>query len=114
MSSLIGNAAAHRVLEPDRSFALLEALLYETQAKEEAEMRTWNEDEITPFRDGAQSYAKNVIKKRTGSHRGRTEESLVKEANQEVSKFIADEVVGKRKQRKRLKSGKEQGGKQAK
>ena len=96
MASLIGNAAAHRALEPNSAFSLREAWLYETQAAEEAEMRAWNESGIALFRDRALRYASNVIRKRTRSHRGRS----VVELNTQVARTV-DEFISKELQRKR-------------
>ncbi len=95
MSSLIGNAAAHRALEPNSAFSIREAWLYETQAEEEAEMRTWNETEVTFFRERARRYAENVIKKRTRSHRGRSGHEINAEAIKTVDEFIARELKRK-------------------
>jgi hypothetical protein len=92
MSSLIGNAAAHRALEPASAFSLREAWLYETQAAEEAEMRTWNEIEISLFRDRALRYAENVIKKRSRSHRGRSATEINAEATRTIDEFIEKEL----------------------
>ncbi len=92
MSSLIGNAAAHRALEPGSAFSLCEAWLYETQATEEAEMRTWNESEITLFRDRALRYAKNVIRNRSRSHRRRSVTEINAEAMRTIDEFIEKEL----------------------
>lgn len=100
MSSLIGNAAAHLALEPKSAFSLREAWLYQTQAEEEAAMRSWNDEEIEFFRNRAQSYARNEIKKRTHSHHGRSEEQLIATALSEIEGFI-DKELGKRDKRKK-------------
>ena len=92
MSSLIGNAAAHRALDPESAFSVREAWLYETQASEEAEMRTWNEIEINFFKERASRYANNIIKKRARSHRGRTIEEIYTEAMTLIDEFIVKEL----------------------
>jgi len=92
MASLIGNAAAHRALEPNSAFSLREAWLYETQATEKAEMRTWIEGDIALFRDRALRYASNVIRKRTRSHRGRSVMEINTEAARIVDEFIEKEM----------------------
>lgn len=71
-------------------FLFREAWLYETQATEEAEMRTWIESDIALFRDRALRYASNVIRKRTRLHRGR----LVMEINTEAARIV-DEFIEK-------------------
>jgi len=92
MASLIGNAAAHRALEPSSAFSLREAWLYETQATEEAEMRAWNDGDIALFRDRALRYASNVIKKRTYAHRGRAVMEINAQAARLVDEFIEKEL----------------------
>lgn len=96
MSSLVGNAAAHRALDPDNPFTLREAVLYETQAEDASDMRRWNENEIVRFRDLAIRYAANVIKRRTTYHRGRTERELIDTAIEKIDGFIAGEIKRKR------------------
>lgn len=96
MSSLVGNAAAHLALEPDSAFSIREAWLYETQAEEEAEMKTWNENEVVWFRERASRLATNVIKKRTRSHRGRDVQELNVIAIAEIDEFIEEVVPRKR------------------
>jgi len=91
MSSLVGNAAAHRALNPDSAFSIREAMLYEAQAEQIAEMKTWNADEKTFFRERALRYASNIIKKQTRSHRGRTAAEILKEATAALDKFISEE-----------------------
>jgi hypothetical protein len=95
MSSLVGNAAAHRALESADPFSLQEAVLYEAQAEDEADMRRWNKEEIQFFRERAARYAGNLIRKRTRSHRGRSVEALVASAGDEINRFI-NEVIQKK------------------
>jgi hypothetical protein len=54
------------------------------------------------------NYARNEIRKRTRSHRGRQEQELVNEAQREIERFIADVLTGKRSQGKSKKNSKDQ------
>jgi hypothetical protein len=95
MSSLVGNAAAPRALEPNDPISLREAVLYESQAEDEAAMRRWNEREIELFRERAIRYASNVIKKRTRSHRGRSVATIIESAVKALDQFIAQDIKKK-------------------
>lgn len=97
MSSMWGNAAAHRALYGTFAFTLLEATRYEGQAEEIAKLRTWNESEISILKERIKRVARNIMKQRRKDWRDKTFQALCSIADSEVEKFI--EKARERKQK---------------
>jgi len=92
MSSLVGNAAAHRALYPRHAFSIREAMLYEAQAEDFALARHWNDLEIEIFREKSTREAINEIRRREHDYRGRKFQDLVAVAKKKIDQFIAKEL----------------------
>lgn len=89
MSSLVGNSAAHLALFPDDAFVIRELVLYQEQAAALAEARTWNEVEISQFREKSVRHATNVIRQRQDKWQDRKFQELLQVAIGEIDDFIA-------------------------
>lgn len=88
MSSLIGNAAAHRAIYGANAFTIMEAQLYEGQAEEVAELRTYNEQEIADLVARSRREARNIIKKRRQGDPTKILETFYATADAEIQDFV--------------------------
>jgi hypothetical protein len=98
MSSLWGNAAAHRALYGSFAFPLHEATLYEAQAERIAAMRTWNEEEIHRLSERTKREARNILRRRKEDWREKTFDDLCAIADSEIDEYIVQVHTGRMKQ----------------
>jgi len=88
VSSMMGNAAAHRALFGANAFTMLEATLYEGQAELIAQVRTWNDEEIVRLTARTKREARNIIKRRKKDWHDNSYDLLCFIADRETDKFI--------------------------
>jgi hypothetical protein len=88
MSSLMGNAAAHRAVYGEDAFTLLEATRYQAEAEEIASIRTLNEEELARLMERTKRTARNIIKRRKEHWGDQRYIPLCSIADDAIEKFI--------------------------
>src|SRR4051812_45364866 len=84
------NAAAHRALYGPFAFTIRQAELYEGQAAEIAQLRTWNDAEIVVLTVRSKREAKNIIKRNRDRWRDRTFKMIVQVSDLEIDKYMRE------------------------
>lgn len=95
MSSLLGNAAAHRAIYGANAFTLHEATVYEGQAEKIAEARNWNEGETNRLIERTKREARNIIKNRKQDWRDKSYGELCFLADRAIDKYMKKVREGK-------------------